>query len=754
VLGFLLGMTIAYLYNRYTTRIYPISTSIIIRESEERADAKFLYNNPLVAPYRNYFNELYIIRSYPLITKVIEELNFHVSIQKEGDIKVTEQYNSLPISLKLIEKRSAAALRLVYLGDNKFQCSDREDKNKSIFSAGDIVNCNGVSFQLQAHGDLRAMANNHYVVQFKNPEDVAGNYIGRLRISWAEQGSSVVNLGINGAIPQKEVDFLSGLIKQYQEYDLNKKNLAASRSLAFIDEQLENIGDTLRMFETALSNFKQQNFITDLSSEAQELYEQLKTLESQRSSIVFAVNYYKYIDEYLKSKAGVDQVVLPSTIGVNDPVLNQLVQQLTTLQTELNNLMAFGDKNPMVVDKANAVNKSLSELKMQISEAIKSVRATDKIKVAGINDQITLIEKKLQNLPIAERTLVNIKRNYTLNENLYIFLQQKRAEAGISRASTTSDILIVNPPSVSGPAITPLISQNYLMYGTAGILIPLLIFTALEVFNNKIQSKEDIERITSIPFIGAIGHNNIKSTLIVYEKPKSAMAESFRALRSNLNYFTEGKDNKVFMVTSSLSGEGKSFTTINLATVFSLAGKRTLIIGADLRKPKLFDDFGLNNEKGLSVYLSGLVPLQEIIQHTSMPNLDVISGGPVPPNPSELLLNPRMDELIAQLKKSYDFILMDTPPLALITDGLVLTKYADHTVYIVRQNYTPRTALQAANEIYVSGKIPNLSIILNDVFRIGPGYGYGYTYGYGYAYAYGYPGKGYTDNSGYYSDSK
>lgn len=742
------GLVIAFLINRYTTKIYPITASIIIRETEESAEAKILYNNPLVNAYRNYYNELHIIRSYPLMTQVVEELQFQVSIQKKGDIKSTEQYNTSPFRIQLIEKKQPATLSIEFLDGVNFKCGLIDAGVTSQFRVNDTVTCNGVTFVVIPQTDLSARKSEEYIVRIQDPVVVAGSYINRLKISWAEAGASVVNLDINGAVTQKEMDFLSKLITHYQEYDLNKKNQTARRSLAFIDEQLSRIRDSLSTFESELESFKKQNFVTDLSAEAQELYDELKVYGEQRSVLVYAGNYYGYLEEYLKKSNDYEQIVLPSTIGVADPVLNTLVGQLVTYQMEYNALNASAFRNALVTEKLTALKNGIQNIKNQLIEALRGVRATDNIKISGLNTKINTLQANLKGLPSAQRRLVNIQRNYTLNENLYIFLLQKRAEAGISEASTTSDIMVVNPPRIAGGPITPQISQNYLIYGVAGLLLPFLIFVLIEVFNDRLQSKEDVEKLTSIPFIGGIGHNPGTTNLVVYEKPKSALAESFRALRSNLNFFTEGKQKKVFMITSSLSGEGKSFTTINLATVFSLAGHKTLIIGADLRKPKIFNDFGLTNELGLSLYLSGLCEMKDIIQKTKIESLDIITGGPIPPNPSELLLGTRMDHLIEQLKLQYDFILIDTPPLSLITDGLELAKYADHVVFIVRQNYTPRPILKLAHELYAHGKIKNLSIVLNDVYRVGPGYGYGYSYGYGYGYGYG----SYGQSDGYYSD--
>ncbi|MBL7858478.1 MAG: polysaccharide biosynthesis tyrosine autokinase [Cyclobacteriaceae bacterium] len=756
-LSLLVALTVAYLINRYTTRIYPVTASIIIREPAENTDARFLYNNPLVNAYRNFYNEPYIIRSYPLLQEVVEALNFQVTIQKEGNIKVVEQY-TLPFDIAVLSNGRSSEILLEVMSVGTVRCYTEDNKTNDVFQFNEPITCGGVTFKVIPQGDVSRIIGEQFKVYIRDPEAVAVAYSNQLKVSWAQQGSSVVNLDINGPIPQKGIDFLNKLIEVYHRYDLEKKSQAASRSLLFIETQLQDIGDSLRLYESALENFKRKNFVTDLSAEAQQLYEQLKVLGEQRAVVVFATNYYDYLEKYLKRSSDYSQVVLPTSIGITDGVISALTNQLVTIQNEFNLLPLAKDlQNPMLTEKSRQLKNALTEIRQQLLEAISGLRATDKIRQRGIDQQINHIEVQLRALPKAERALVNIQRKYTFSENLYNYLQQKKAEAGISKASTTSDIVVVNPPRQAGSAITPKVMQNYATFGAIGFILPLLGFVLVEVFNNRVQSKEDIEKVTAIPFIGGIGHNPSEKSLVVFEKPKSALAESFRALRSNLNYFTEGKDKKVFMITSSLSGEGKSFTTINLATVFSLAGKRTLIIGADLRKPKIFDDFGLGNEKGLSVYLSGLVSREEIIQSTAVPGLDIIGAGPVPPNPSELLLHARMDELIAWLKETYDFILIDTPPLAIITDGLVLAKYADHTVFIVRQNYTPRPVLKMVDELYINGKIKNLSMVLNDVYRSGPGYGYGgYGYGgYGYGYAYGY-GYGYRDKKGngggYYSE--
>jgi capsular exopolysaccharide synthesis family protein len=329
---------------------------------------------------------------------------------------------------------------------------------------------------------------------------------------------------------------------------------------------------------------------------------------------------------------------------------------------------------------------------------------------------------------------------------------QKLSEAKISKASATSDILLVDPP-MRGGAISPKPVQNYLLAGVLGLAIPFIIFIVFELLNNKVQSKEDIDKMTNIPFIGGVGHNPSNTNLIVKEKSKSGVAESFRALRSNLNYFTSNKTKQVFMVSSSISGEGKTFTTINLATVFALSGKRTLIVGADMRRPKIFEDFGGSNANGLSTYLSELHEFNTVVQQTEIENLYFISGGPVPPNPSELLLKDRFDLFVRTALEKFDYVIIDTPPLALVTDAFVISKFVDHTVFVLRQNYSPKDFVRSIDEFYRLGKIKNISIMLNDIYKSGLGYGYGQGYSYSYSYGYGYGyGSRKKNGQGYYEE--
>lgn len=748
VLSLVISLTIAYLRNRYAVRIYPITASVIIKEKEETSGAELLYNNALINPYRNYLNEPYIIRSYPIIQQVVEDLNFEVVFFKEGNIKTTESYG-LPVKVKLLKRNGSynASLNFKALDEKTYSISSNDPGEKhaeQIFKFNDSVVYNGHHFLIKNDLDrINQIKNDPYILTFLDPLSVTGGYVNALKVEWAEEGAGVINLAINGANTNKEIDFLNSLILTYQKHDLEKKNQAAERTIQFIKGQLSEITDSLKNFEFKLQQFKMVNSVDKLDEDTKRIFEKLTPLEAQQIELTIRSNYYDYLTKYIKEGKNLDLVILPSAMGIDDQVLTNMINKMVELQLEIK---LFISKNLQENPAVQSAMRKVNELKDNLQESVSALRKTDKIKGDLILKQIGDLQKQIDQLPLQQRQFVSIQRNYSLLEGLYVFLMQKMSEAAISRASNVSDIEVVNPP-MQGDAITPNTRQNYTIGFLLGLFIPLGIFVLLEVVNQKIQSKEDIDKFSDLPFSGGIGHSDLVDNMAITANPKSAVAESFRAIRSNLNYFTGNVLKKVFMVSSSISGEGKTFTTINLATVFAMSGRKTLIIGADMRKPKIYSDFNLDNRVGLSGYLSRLNTLQEVIQNTTVENLDLISGGPVPPNPAELLLTDRFGELIQDALKLYDYIIIDTPPLLLVTDAFVLSKYADHTVFVVRQNYTPKTFLRNISDFYNTGKLKNISLILNDIYK--SGFGYGYGYGYGYSYAYGYGKK--KNGDGYYS---
>lgn len=757
VISLTIALVIAFYKNRYTQRIYPITASILIREMQEPTAADILYKNALVNPYRNYLNEPYIIRSYPLIEKVVRELNFHISFLREGYVTTSETYN-LPLQVHWCDPNQVSTGRFIFkmVDAKRFSLSRISDGDENdevaVFSLNDSITFLDLKLYIREVPGKKVdqLIGKPLILQIQDPTVVAASYIGRLKVEWASVGAGIINLSLTGTLPEKEIDFLEALVRIYGGLDLEKKNETASRTVEFINSKLVEIRDSLRTVEYQLERFGNSSRIKDMSLDAQRLYTKLEAFEVQKAELLIRQNYYQYLEDYLKHGQGkLDQIILPSSMGITDPILNTLLTRMVDLQLEMK-MQTTPERlnNPLIKERLERIG----QLKKDVEEALRTLKSTDKIKMDFLTRQLKDTEKQLGMLPANERQLIGVQRNYALLENLYVFLMQKLSEASISRAANTSDIVPVNPP-MRGGAISPKPAQNYSIAIIFGLAIPFGLFVLFELINNKVQSKEDIEKMTTIPFLGGVGHNTTSNNLTVLERPKSGVSESFRALRSNLNYFTGNKTKQVFMVSSSISGEGKTFTTINLATVFALSGKKTLIVGADMRRPKIFEDFKCNNINGLSTYLSGISQFDEVVQPTEIDNLYLVSGGPVPPNPSELLLTDRMENFISAAQRAFDFVIIDTPPLALVTDAFVISKFVDHTVFVLRQNYSPKEFARSIDEYYRSGKIKNMSIILNDIYKSGLGYGYGqgYAYQYGYGYGYGYGSRKKRGN-GYYEE--
>jgi capsular exopolysaccharide synthesis family protein len=757
VLSVIAAGTVAYLVNRYSPRIYPIKASIIILKNEENAGAQFLYKNDLVNPFRNFYNEIYIMKSYPLLTGVMEELNFDVSYFKEGNLRTTEHYDpKFPVEIRLLgdQKPYGRAVNFTVKSDQEVVIellfTDPVKKLTRInhVNFGDTLRVNGYSILVKKRGDVTPLIGHLFLVRFNDPFSLARVYSNKLSAGWAQIGSSVVNLEVKGEIPKKEVAFLGKFIEKYQEYDVEKKNKMATMAIRFLNSQLHYMSDSLNMLEDRVESFKHKNVITNLGGETSRLYLKLEELEEQKFQYRLKENYFEYVIPFLQ-KEDYDGIFTPTSVGVTDNVVVELINSLISTRARMNSYQGVTNqsKNPLFLEQ----KVKLSQIKQDIIKTIENTRRTEAINHKFINTQIELIQQELRKIPGSEREFADLQRDYSLKEKLYIFLLQKRTEAGLSQASTTSDIVVVNPP-LAGGRVSPKEDQNLMIGFALGLLLPFGVFVFIELINNKIQSREDIEKLTSVPVIGGVGHNITKEQMIVFNRPRSSMAESFRALRSSISYFTDNRSHLFLMVTSSLPGEGKSFTSLNLASVFAMAGKKTLILGADLRRPKLYDELKLNNDCGLSQYLSSMAELKDIIQITPMENLHLISAGPMPPNPSELLLRPQMENLVNELKRQYDYVIIDTPPLSYVADAFVLARFADHSIYVVRQDYTPKAALRSLDEYFISGKLENISVLFNDLRKSGPGYGYGYGYGYNYGYGYKYNGKSKSVSAGYYEE--
>jgi len=545
-------------------------------------------------------------------------------------------------------------------------------------------------------------------------------------------------LSMQGTNKTRMVDYLNSTVKMLIKIQLDGKNQFATNTIRFIDSTLVAMESQLKQTGNELKSFQKDKNIYEIEDGGSKVSEKIMDFDVEKDQITRKIAYYNSLKAYLNSSVDYSRLPAPSVAGIEDPNIVANVSKLIALSTQRSE-MAYAVKSEKIFKD---FDNQMAAVKNVLQENIVTAKASLLYDLSLVNAKIGQAESTVKRLPAEQQELLKIKRKYDLNDNIYTEFLQKRNEAEIVRASNLSDIHFIDPAKdIGGGLIGPKTSVNYVMALFLGILIPLLFVLVIFFINNSIQNTEDISKLTQIPLLGVIGVNKDSGSLAVFDKPKSALSEAFRGIRSSLQFLYKKQQvngSKTLMITSSISGEGKTFCSINIATVFALSEKKTVIVGLDLRKPRLADEFQIKSSLGVVNYLIKQNNLEEITNSTPIPNLDVILSGPIPPNPSELILSDAMKELIDELKQKYNYIVLDTPPVGLVADSLELVQFADVTLYIVRQNYTKKDMITLLNTRLKRGELSNVSIVLNgyeNKAKYGTGYGYGYGYG---AYSNGY----------------
>ncbi|MFH1320585.1 MAG: polysaccharide biosynthesis tyrosine autokinase, partial [Bacteroidota bacterium] len=590
-----------------------------------------------------------------------------------------------------------------------------------------ILNNNKVRLKLMQKYSSEFFSEKLYCFRINDIDRLAITYQDGLGIATEEKESSILVISRQGTEMNKEMDFINKFIEVYINDGLEKNAQIATNVMDFVDDRINSILDTLIIVEDKLESFQSRSNVDRIDLEGEKLIPEITMLERKKLDMEYNLNYYNQLIDYIQNNDDARGIIVPSFVTRNS-VIFSLLEQLISLYSQK---MKLSYDITTTNDTWKMLNNEINVSKEIIIENIKAIIEKQKSDYELLNKQIEFVEFKLQNIPSVGRKYFNIKRDYKLNNDLYTYLLKKKAEASIAKGSRVPKVLVLDwatPYRIS--YVGPNISKIYITSIIAGLVIAGLVVFLLEYFNEKIADRNDLEKCTKIPVLSIVGHNKNESDLVVVDHPRSLISESFRSIRTSINYLAGGKEKLSVLVTSSVSKEGKTFCSINLASAFAIMGKKTVILGADLRKPKIFQNFNLTNEKGITNYLIGRVTLSEIIQHSQYENIDIITAGPIPPNPTELIGNKNMENLMIELKELYDIIIIDTPPLCLVTDSLLLSKYSDVNIYVVRHNLTKRKDLNLINEYFDDKKIQNLGIIVNDYKQNKIGYGWGYTYDY------------------------
>ena len=749
------SVVIAYFVNKYAIPKYLIRSTILINTVDESNHRNSQGSAPIqdfnmFASIRDFNNEILFLESTPLIENALKKLEFSVSYFRKKDFSFHEIYTDCPFivvydPLKLQPVKSRFEIEFIdnlqykifiYAEDVRlYSYSENKDKKRipklgyrGVHKFGEIVNSKSFSFKvLLKNKDALDFLGITYAFLFNNINELAFKYKAKLKIEPIDPESSVANITIIDNNIRKAIDFINVLTDEYVRANLSKKNHFASQTISYIEEQLGQVEDSLSYVEEKLQNYRTTNQVMDISVKAGRIYQQLQDLENQRSTLRVQAKYYQSVKEYFQNNENLSDLLAPSSMGIEDPLLTELFAELTSI---IRNKKALENNNQVKSQSYNSLLVEITNLKNTIKENINNIIRSSNIALDDINERMRKLNYEVNKLPKTERELLGIERKFELNNEIYNFLLQRRAEAQIAKASNLPDYELIEPAQFLDVA-HPKKDINYIIAVFIGIFFPFLyVIYKYNIKQETISSGKDVKDILHFPMIGSILHHSKKEDYLKFENLNPGVSESFRKLRTNLNYFTKGDDNKTILVTSAFANEGKTFTSVNLATVLALQGKKTVLMGFDLRKPKVKKYFGIKPMFGISSYLINSANIADLVQPTEIDNLYLILAGKEPPNPADLIDSDSTELLFDSLKEDYDFIIIDTPPIGLVTDSLLLFKYSDINLFVIRENYSKKKELKSILGELKDKKVKNLTLLLNDSKSKSRKKSYGYDDGY------------------------
>ncbi|WP_296150819.1 polysaccharide biosynthesis tyrosine autokinase [uncultured Flavobacterium sp.] len=746
-------MFIAYQVNIRKEKIYGMESLIAVREE---SNPFFTSNTSLVFNWGGTSDKVQTVittlksRSHNEIA--VAKLQYYIDYLKQGEYNLIDAYGEAPFKINIDRSKgqlagipikirflsesvyelsvvfeSESASLINYYDDSTSKIAVGQEEFKKTFKVGQEVSLPFINWKLEMKPDASSYKGEEYFVRFNDFNAIVDRYRD-VNVESDAKGGSILKLTMQGTNKAKMVDYLNTTVQVLQKNQLDSKNQFAINTITFIDSTLIAMGAEMDGVESELREFRKDKNVFNLESGGEKISEQLADLDVERDAINRKISYYNSLRSYLTNSVDYSKLPAPAVAGIEDPNIVNNVSRLIALSVERSE-KAYAVKNTKFFKD---FDNEMEAVKKVLLENISSAKALIQNDLSRINGRIAMADQSIKKLPEDQQDLLKISRKFNLTNTIISTFLEKRNEANIVKAANLSDIhFIDSAKDTGGGLIGPKTSVNYVLALFLGLLLPLIVVFIITLLDNTIHTTEDIAKLTQIPILGVVGKNKGLNNLAVFEKPKSALAEAFRAIRSSLQFLYK-KQNiagaKTLMITSSISGEGKTFCSINIATVFALSEKKTVIVGLDLRKPKIFGDFNLDNSFGVVNYLIGQKSTNEIIQKTEIPFLDVITSGPVPPNPAELIIGESMGELLEDLKKRYDYIILDTPPIGLVSDALELVEYCDATLYVVRQNLTKKSMLALVNSKHKVGELTNISIIINSFENKAK---YGYTYGYG-----------------------
>lgn len=725
-------ITVAFFYVRYNcTPEYAVSNTLLIKSEEKSFFSGISGGSDEFGVKKGIRNEMIILRSKSLMHRVLSELSLNTSYFVEGRIKEVEVFEQdLPISLLVRNLDSSAYgkfVRISFLDNNNFMLIELGQdgiEQTSSHKFGQEIKKSYGTFTLIGSSDVKHSKD--IIVRFHNLGKLADIYREKLKINLEHKESNVLRLTLTDAVPQRSSMILSKLVEVYNKETIEDKKLVELSTMDFLDDRIAFLSTELSDVERNVEQYKRKNELTDVSSNAEMYMQAAGEYKKELISYELQLDIINSLEDYISRE---EIKLVPSSLNIQDPTLNILLLKYNELQLERQRMLRTAQPGSSIILN---LNDQLSNLKINIRENLRIIKSGLVITKTNLQASTSQFQSRISQVPSIERELLEINRQQSIKQQIYLFLLQKREETGLALASTVSNSRIIDEAQANEYPATGGNSSIYLGAVLLGLFIPIGFIYTKDLLNDKISNRKEVERATSVPVLGEIFHGLDTYEIQVTEGNDSVIAETFRLVRTNLHFANLGKTNQVILVTSSMSGEGKSFFSINLGASLAIAGKKVLIIDFDLRKSDLKKGMGNDGTVGITDYLiSDEITLDELVRPIDgMRGLYTISGGLIPPNPAELIMNSKVGQMIDKLRQKYDYIVMDSAPIGQVADSYNLGQYADSTIYIIRYNYTFKSHLALIQDIYINNKLKNAMIVLNDATKeTGTVYGYGYGYG-------------------------
>jgi len=733
-LSFAIFIAIAFFYLKYAKPIYPINATLEFKDSknaDNRQDKDNISQLDQISTPIVFENEIEVLKSKKIMVQVVKDMNLWIGYSKKDGMVSTELYKSSPVKFQFIKmpaKIDDKGIKLnITLNDaNNFTVEDKSGK-QTQFKYGQYIQSDFGLWKLDTTPLIDGYLGSKVIIDIGDPSNVADYYVGGLKSALEDKEVPFVDLSMSDVVPQRGVDVLNAVINAYLKAAIDEKNKKTEATIKFISKRIDSIGKDLHLSESQIQSYASSQGITDIAAQSQLSVQDQNASQKALDDINLQIRIINNIENYVNSPGSNKQ---PSTVGLQDASLNTMLDKLTEAELNKQHLLA---NNPPDNPVFEPINNEINALQANIREKIRNDKETLLLTKSQLQSTYSRAEGQIRSVPGQQNQYNGMQRDKDVEAKLYSFLLEQREELSLKYASTVSDAKVVDYAH-AGKSKWPKSSIVYFLAAFAGMFVPVGIIYTRNSFDNKITNRRQIEQEVDIPILGELSFQESSTPIVITkERGSFAIGEQFRALRSKLyQVLNNEQDGKVGLITSSTSGEGKSFVSANLAVTLAYAARKTIILEMDLRKPKISSIFELSEDHiGISDYLeSDHLKIDDLIRPSGIPGLDVMGAGTIQHNPSELLEKVNLDNLIDILRKKYDFVIIDSPPIHLVTDALIIARVIDAALYVIRQGYTLKEELDFISEVKSENRFPKLNLIFNGIKREKYGYGYNYNNSY------------------------